>query len=1213
MGSFVNQTTDLTQPKLAQENQELNLSSSDLDLKGPLSLRAIYSDELGYMLSGQYAQMLGSKNALSLLLETGKKAHRVNATLGYILSLHQRLKLTGEYLTEQKSFEFYSGKEAKWIGQYAYGLGYQYLFSKGLLNDINITTYYSKAQNKTLSAKEYIDEGLRYRDYRHIAGGADRSISLGLDVHPFKNTLLGLEANYDNVSYDTLYEHGQDERGLGATLSLHQLLSKKVKLELLASDRKPYQSYGVGVHWLLKSNPGSKLELGLEGKRIIGANSLSNDSQLDIDIGYEWGGVGLGHPSSYMLSNDLCDESWQSSSLLDWVSKPAVYMDQVLAVKDEHRELLGSSVSGGGLLNQDLVTTLYVIVDKGIDIELAKYFSEPQVKGESYKLEGLPDKLSYKEGVIRGKFGKEDIGKSYRVEIAKQAPQDLVQSKVSKKAKEDKKAILLFKVINERMTPYPTANHPDNPLYFTINKDNEKAYNALWLFNDSKSLSNTLELSAEGLDKNADIKWNYYHNAKDESKSTITFSGKPLEAKTYHIKIKARNEENPPGTWSPETQDFDLIVKQQNVPHIKIYEPTPNWKVDQDVEFKIADIDAGSGETFKEVSYNKDIFKSYGLSLEERNHTSTTSEIWIVGKVTQATSEEQSATIKVTNSDDISAQKDFKLNLDKRVNPTISIHNEPTPNWRMNQDVEFKIADIDAGLGKTFKEISYDKDIFKSYGLSLEERNHTNTTSEMWIVGKVTQATREEQSATIKVINSDDASVQKDFKLNLDKSVKPTITMHQEPTPNWQVGQEIKNYTISDIDAGSGATLKNVIFNKNTFKDYGLTLKEREDKATTEDHIVINGTITKVTDKEQKASITVINSDDESVEGAFQLNIDPVNPQISIFPEPMPHWKVDQKVDHKVAEIKAGSGSLKKVDFKEDVFKAYGLDLEEKNRTGTTDEIWLVGTVTQSTDQEQSTSITVTDVDGGFIKGDFKLNLDKNIKPKIIIYPEPSLHWKVGQDVNYKIADIDAGFGETLKEVTLDRNFNDYGLNLEERNRTSTKDEVWVVGNVTKQTDKEQNVTITAKNNDDVSEHGVFSLNLDKKPDYYYLTPDSGDGVIYDPGHPSHGKAIWLDEIASSNKDIELKDGRVFHLASGQDLGPKARKDNVKFHLYRVYISNGRLGSYYTFKIDGGGKGAVAVLSERPLPEKAKFVNHPGRIACDANGNPRDCQLSYPT
>ena len=975
MGSFVRPTIDLTQPKLAQENQELNLSSSDLDLKGPLSLRAIYSDELGYMLSGQYTQMLGSNNALSLLLETGKKAHRINATLGHILSLHQRLKLTAEYLTEQKSFEFYSGKEEKWIGQYAYGLGYQYLFSQGLLNDINITTYYSKAQNKILSAKEYIDEGLRYRDYRHIAGGADRSISLGLDVHPFKNTLLGLEANYDNVSYDTLYEHGQDERGLGATLSLHQLLSKKVKLELLASDRKPYQSYGVGVHWLLKSNPGSKLELGLEGKRIIGANSLSNDSQLDVDIGYEWGGVGLGHPSSYMLSNDLCDESWQSSSLLDWVSKPAVYMDQVLAVKDEHRELLGSSVSGGGLLNQDLVTTLYVIVDKGIAIELAKYFSEPQGKGESYKLEGLPDKLSYKEGVIRGKFGKEDVGKSYRVEIEKQAPQDLVQSKVSKKAKEDKKATLLLKVISNRDTPYPTANHPDNPLYFTINKDNEKTYNALWLFNDAESLHNTLELSAEGLNKNANIKWNYYHDAKDESKSTITFSGKPLEAKTYHIKIKARNEVNPPGTWSPETQGFDLIVKDGSMPVIEVNDQL--YKDHDSIDKDLSSISVTTGSLSQTVKL-ENVTGTHAEPLSNYNLETTTNypdfkhgTIHIKakapeGKIFKPTFYTQSFEITAQNGEGSKpiAKKSFTLDIQgspKSFKPDMGSGSK-------EQGGQFSLDAYSAGDFRNPTQSGKIND-YEFNGGSGEELGLSIDSATGKISGQIkTGAKVGEHQIIVHARNDEIEGYSNDaiYKLTVTESAKPIVNI---PPQHFKVNEEVpkeKEEISQYIQAGSGE-LKEVT----STPGHGLSVELTNDKK-----VLIRGLAKDLMMDEVDVPIKVINSNDKETDSTFKLGVYDV-----------PHKKGDME-----AEGMQGMNDFKYEGTKDHFSHvSYGGELKYLfNGSGTSPDgkVHLniderSGVITGTIAEDASTSnpyhfkIKVHDDFGDSVDADFKLSVNK--------------------------------------------------------------------------------------------------------------------------------------------------------------------------------------------------------------------------------------------
>ena len=83
---------------------------------------------------------------------------------------------------------------------------------------------------------------------------------------------------------------------------------------------------------MASSKPGSSLELGLLGERIVGNLGTKNDNQLGINMTYTWGGSSTAKPMVYAVTklSDL-------ENLRNWVTKPAVHMEQVLALKDESR------------------------------------------------------------------------------------------------------------------------------------------------------------------------------------------------------------------------------------------------------------------------------------------------------------------------------------------------------------------------------------------------------------------------------------------------------------------------------------------------------------------------------------------------------------------------------------------------------------------------------------------------------------------------------------------------------------------------------------------------------------------------------------------------------------------------------------------------------------------------------------------------------------
>lgn len=324
----------------ATEEQYLNLSSQDFGLYGPLSFGVQYSKEFGAYIQGKFTQLLNPYLATSLDVESGKKMYRFNATFAYLLSLEQRLKFSAEYLTQDLTFDFLSGEVNKWIGQNAYGLTYEYLLPYDFVKSIVLNTFYSKAQSKNLSPVFYFDQNSQlYEDFRYIAGATDTHGSLQINLLPIKTTLLGLQLSYDNLNYNKKYSGDDDSyNGFDFTINLQQLITNQLKLQLSASRVPAYQDYHAEIDWLVHSMSDARFELGLNGEQIIGNHGLQNDIRVGVNLNLRLG-VNKTNSTTNRYNLNLTDNF---NDLSDWTAEPAVYMPQVLAVKNEYRMALGT-------------------------------------------------------------------------------------------------------------------------------------------------------------------------------------------------------------------------------------------------------------------------------------------------------------------------------------------------------------------------------------------------------------------------------------------------------------------------------------------------------------------------------------------------------------------------------------------------------------------------------------------------------------------------------------------------------------------------------------------------------------------------------------------------------------------------------------------------------------------------------------------------------
>jgi hypothetical protein len=309
-----------------EEAGSLMLNNEALGLSGPINVSAGYSESFGYQVEASFSHMLGFRDAISLLGAYAPQENRIDITWAHAWTDNQRTKLSVERLSEEIDFDYDTGTVSEWVPQYAYGAGYQYLFNKNWLKSAELSGYYSQAQSQDLSTVRFTDETGTYDNYRHIAGATSEGSEATLNIAPWKTGLVGLGLNYDSVNYDTKYEDtdAEDSKGFGFTLSLEQLLSKHVKLNLEGSQREVYDSYTAGISFLTPVD----LEVGLTGERTLGENGSSSDTSVSMNFAYF-----LDDHSRYQHGYSLDDAS--QNDLAAWASKSLAYMDIVLAAADQ--------------------------------------------------------------------------------------------------------------------------------------------------------------------------------------------------------------------------------------------------------------------------------------------------------------------------------------------------------------------------------------------------------------------------------------------------------------------------------------------------------------------------------------------------------------------------------------------------------------------------------------------------------------------------------------------------------------------------------------------------------------------------------------------------------------------------------------------------------------------------------------------------------------
>lgn len=302
---------------------------------------------LGPTFKGSFTQRVSDSAAYSLLGELGVRNYRAGGTLGWKLDDNQAFKVSAEYLWQRIKYAFFAGNELRWMGQGAVGAGYQYNFLNK--NDVNLhmNVYASHAPGEQLDTVTgtYLDEmGIihGFIDKRHIAGSNAYGADPGIGLKFWKGSQLGLNLNYDHVSYDMKYSSDELVSGFGGTAKLSQNFGDSVNVGLSASIRRPFNDYRASITWGNFAALGSRWSMGVDGSFTKGKESLPDSYNIALLFNYQMDKTTCpattAKPVTYKggFKGEIpAPMAAPVDHFMDWIATPAVYMPQVLAIVDE--------------------------------------------------------------------------------------------------------------------------------------------------------------------------------------------------------------------------------------------------------------------------------------------------------------------------------------------------------------------------------------------------------------------------------------------------------------------------------------------------------------------------------------------------------------------------------------------------------------------------------------------------------------------------------------------------------------------------------------------------------------------------------------------------------------------------------------------------------------------------------------------------------------
>lgn len=274
---------------------------------------------------------LSDNQAIAGFLQFGGLTFRANGTYGICFNEIHLCKVSVEFLSQKLGFQFNSGRTHRWVSQGAIGAMYRLPLCISWVNSIDVGFNYSNALSRTMQIKIVPDHEVFSK--RRLAGSDAFGLSLISNFQPWESGIITGKLFYDYVRYRRHYERKVTTSGVGLGISWDQNVFNWFSFHLGADVRDPFIFYHASLRSpLFYFSPRSSFSLFAE--KIQGRHKSPSSSRIGIELEFAFG-------KARTCSGDVIELSpYPPSCAAKYVATPAVYMPEVLVIKDECHKVL---------------------------------------------------------------------------------------------------------------------------------------------------------------------------------------------------------------------------------------------------------------------------------------------------------------------------------------------------------------------------------------------------------------------------------------------------------------------------------------------------------------------------------------------------------------------------------------------------------------------------------------------------------------------------------------------------------------------------------------------------------------------------------------------------------------------------------------------------------------------------------------------------------
>ena len=330
-----------------------------------------------------------NEKGVAFLGEVGGNNLRLGITYGAIPSSHHRYKLSGEYLVQKTSFRFDAGRAERWLHQAAAGATYQYIANcDQFFQGMQVNGVYADAFNLHVGQAECKER--KQNHPRRIAGAWYARGDIGAIISPWCDSLVILSVGYAEAEYNRRIHPKKTEGGPSLRLEFAQALGNNWAFTLEGDFKRPFNALEGQFTFSRCCEGMGHFTLGLFASHTWGKGNLQNVTSAGVELGWSFGIDGLVPCCEDPCKRKTIPSCCEMQDLMAWVSAPAVYMPQVLAISE--------SCTGPA---SDRIPSRVILSGENYTILLGQYFTG---SGLTYSIQGLPPEATFNShtGVLKG-------------------------------------------------------------------------------------------------------------------------------------------------------------------------------------------------------------------------------------------------------------------------------------------------------------------------------------------------------------------------------------------------------------------------------------------------------------------------------------------------------------------------------------------------------------------------------------------------------------------------------------------------------------------------------------------------------------------------------------------------------------------------------------------------------------------------------------------